>query len=162
MSMASKTGDIILIRGRSWRSKLARLVLGVHWNHAMMIYYGDRFLELTKEGVKLQYPPTKGHHDWVILRVNSGEFEPLPSVLEDFINHAKFDHVRYVAWWLRIPFFKDLDRSNIWLMLCDEFVQHIYKAHHRYIDMRQIMRDPVVEMEILKKNRLNVIYDYRR
>ena len=156
-----RPGDIVLVRGHKLRSKLARFTMRLYWNHALLYWQNGRLLELTHRGVKHPvFMETYARKSIVILR--AGElYGFLIRPMQDYSIHARFDWVKYVFQWTHIPFLRDMDRSHLWLMLCDEFIQEIYDKAGMRMYVRELMRDSMTTDETIRKNGFEKIYDWR-
>ena len=168
-----RPGDIVLVRGRSWRYRLTRFLLRCEWNHAVVYYRGGEVQELNWHGTERKsFEKVYSNKQIVVLRLQSTD--SLSGLARDaaFINAlgnlwgVNFDWVEYVRRCLRLKP-RDLPNKSV----CDAYINRIYHEAQfefdradfttRMIDCIDLMRKEYGSRDLLRKYNLIKVYDYR-
>jgi len=155
-------GDIVLVRGRSWRYRLTRFLLRCEWNHAVVYYKDDAVQELNWRGTQRTSFDFYRNKQIVVLRL-----QPLDSLSDrrrevafinalDKMQSLKFDWVEYVRRCLRLKPINRLNRS-----VCDAYINGVYHEAGFAIDCIDLMRKEYGSRKLLLKHKLVKVYDYR-
>lgn len=166
-------GDIVLIRGRSWRHRLTRFLLRCEWNHVVVYYKDDTVQELNWRGTQRTSFDFYCNKQIVVLRL-----QPTDSYTDrrrqaafmyalDESQDQSFDWVEYVRRCLRLKPINSTGKS-----VCDAYINKVYReAEYMFkrpglsttttIDCIDLMRKDYGARELLQKHNLVKVYDYR-
>lgn len=166
-------GDIVLVRGRSWRYRLTRFLLRCAWNHAVVYYKDDTVQELNWHGTQRKsFDDVYRNKQIVVLRLR-----PMDSLSElrrevafinalDKLQNINFDWVEYVRRCLRLK-----PRNSPNKSVCDAYISRVYHEARfefdrsdfstRVIDCIDLMRKEYGGRTLLRKYNLVKVYDYR-
>lgn len=160
-------GDIVLAKGRRLRHRLSRKLLGINWNHVLLIAGGTMTLELTWErGIVVGDMERYWGKQIVILRRRQNSYIDsswMNSALASYDETINFDWLGFLLDCCGLPL--GHRRGKI---LCDVFAQEIYAKAGVHINFRNIMADALrgSELHCYDKNlktvhTLTKIFDYR-
>ena len=160
------TGDIILVRGRRLRHKLARRMRGCVWNHVLLYYKHGYTMELEGRGLRQHaFFDRYARRNIVILRLKAEEEESVRERVERFTwvmnglwqSRVKFDWLAFLFEMVRL---RQPRRAG--QMLCDDFVNCVYRAAgHEEIDVRDVMLHDYAEKQLNTRYGLTKVYDWR-
>jgi len=160
-----RTGDIILAKGRKFRSKLALWLRGASWNHAAMYYKYGCTMEIEGAGlVEHNFYEHYAKRQIVILRLAEWE-DDVRTLVDRFMwqMQAAWDYnigFDRTAFFLEMFRFPRLHRPG--RMLCDDFVHLVYRrAAEVDIDVKDLMLRDHTDQELLEKFGLVRVFDYR-
>ena len=172
MNFTPSAGDIILVRGTRWRSRVSRVLSFLKWNHATLYYRDNRVQELRWGGTKRFSFQTYKKKRIVVLRLC-----PIDSLIQgsrqiafvqalDELKNLEFD---WKAFFIRIVLHLSTpDKEG--QATCDEYIELVYKRAHRgfaphdakpNVNIYDIMRHDYSDQQLLQKYRLIKVYDYR-
>jgi len=160
------TGDIILIRGRRWRHRMAQKIRGCFWNHAVIYYKDDYTMEVCNRGLaQRRFQRDYARKQLCVLRHESVNNDSHGQTAERLMwvmrgmwkSNVKFDWLAFI-----LEMMKLLRIRRPGQLLCDEFVERIYDgAQVCDIDLNDIMTHDYSAKHLRLSYGLVKVYDYR-
>lgn len=167
-----RPGDIVLVRGTRFRSRLSRLISFMKWNHAVLYSGDNRVQELGLGGTKSLSFSNYVKKDIVVLRLRpidvlvrgSREIAFVKAMNE--LKNVKFDwKASIVRLIFHIPKFNVAGKAT-----CETYVELVYNKARRgfaphdltpKLDIYDLMRNDYSDQELYHKYDLIKVYDYR-
>lgn len=170
-----RPGDLILVRGRSLRYKIARFILRVRWNHAAIYHKDDVTQELNWSGTERKlFEKDYAGRQIVVLRLQ--HIDALTDMYRrdvfvftlNELQNCRFSWIKYLLRVLRIEKRNSCDNCDGYL--CDEYINQVYySASKRFAagdfrlktDCIDLMRRDYSDRDLLIKHNLVKVWDYR-
>lgn len=155
-----KAGDIIFVRGRTWRKRFMCWLLHTKWNHVMVV--GDRQIyEATFKGLKIRQKMSS------IFRVNAVVLRPKNLITKTFLFGIKYTNCHwsfkfdYLTYIFKVFGIHRQTPDN--RMTCDAYVDRVYDFYGMNLKTRELLNTNLTINTIrqLESGSFQKIYDYR-